>query len=394
MDADGELWADGDVTMLGGQPGQALPFDPRAALPLARQQTSAIPLLAALPFADANRAAPLAPPPPEPVRISVSPAWVGMHPDPSRKDDRPATPLLPSRPAAELEEAAREGAAAASTAALPPLVERPNPSRARLLADDPPSAPRELVDVLYAPKGVAADLRRASTKGCCGDRHASSSTSSSQDPRLAAQHAMSHAGPRSADELFSALTSAFRQGASPPVVAISGALSLALDEIASFKATLALATAFLRSDPLHAELLAQADRLDTVSGDLPEDTLVFMRGRLEEALRRMTKNAQLEMSRDRSLLEKRRLAACDVLGGRRLRASLRSGTGRDISCYLPPEVASYLPLGRSFQALLVATVHLAPEGAGQVCLDVLSLGRPALEGPPSESVARARRTGA
>ncbi|MBL8742021.1 MAG: hypothetical protein JNK04_13030 [Myxococcales bacterium] len=385
MVASVDLEADGDVTMLGGEAGQALPFDPRGPLPLARQETTALPVVSALPFMVGGVAPVPAQLPVEPRRVIESPAWVGMHPDPTRRDERPPVSMIPARPAVELERAARDGAAAASTAALAPVPSLVEPPRIKLLEEDTSPPPLELIDVIYAPKTIAGELRRVSS--CCGGLHAPGATAAAQDPRRALHHAMSHARARSADDLAGELMSVLRRGGPPPVVVIAGVLSVAFDELASFKATLALATAFLRSEPQHAELLAHAGRLAEVAVELPDETLAFMRARLEEALRRTSKSAQLELARDKSLLERRRLASCEVLGGKRLRAALRSAPGRDIPCFLPVDAAAALPLSRTFPSIAVATVQSSPEAAGAVCLDVHSLGRPLGEGSAADMTA-------
>lgn len=307
-----------------------------------------------------------------------------MHPDPTRRERTPSPPP-PPLPVAELHLAAREGALAVSNAAVGSAAPVRPTSNVRYLEDDERDPPRfEPIDVIFAEASSAPALRQIALpkkSSCCGShRLGQPAAQAVKDERSSAHHAMCHATQRSSHELHQELTQSLARGDAPPMIAIYGSLNLVLDELAVFRATLALAKAFLAPDPAHAELISQATRVDEVAGELPTETLVHARHRLDEALRRTTKGPQLELSRDRSLVERRKIAETQALGERRLRASLRVSSGPEIPCFLPISSAASLPLARTFSAVLVARVRVAPDpNMGVVALEVLAVGRPVKE---------------
>lgn len=399
------------ATLLGGDAGApALPFDPHApASPAPRYLTAAEAMSAGtiaftppsssppLPFrrpgSDAPPPAPPAPPsppppppPPLPVMLRERAIWEGEAIDPSRTP--PARVLsFAAESRGTLDDATSRGVVAASNAAaavraapdvrLPEVA--PQPSRVRWIDDEVGGATLLPVEVLFAPTSPSSALRRASAAhvGCCGVTRLPAITDAAtpKDERAAAQHAMSHAAPRSPAELQRELESALSSGAALPSFALTGTLTLSLDPAEIFKVTHALARTFL-AETIHGELLALASRVGAELGALPIETISQITSRLEDAVRAQARNLAIETMREQSVLSRRRYLEAPVFGETRIVARLRLSSGGDLPCFLPVTAGASLPLSRVFHAHVVAVVRTAPwPGDGAIALDALALGR-------------------
>ena len=168
----------------------------------------------------------------------------------------------------------------------------------------------------------------------------------------------------------------------PPLVALTGELSLPFDALEHLRATAAVMTPLLGDDRKLGEALGSVDEL--IASPLAAASFEPVQ-KMHEHLRRTYRETRRTVSLEqldeivtRSLLEQRKYQRRTLLGGRWIRALLTtSGSREAVPCYLPDALASDLPMMTAFRARVLAETHVRLDQyeTARFALRAVTLGR-------------------
>lgn len=171
-------------------------------------------------------------------------------------------------------------------------------------------------------------------------------------------------------------------GLVPPLVLVSGELSMEFDEGETLKATLGAVAPYAATDT--GTLKATYDRVVEAfrstwvqsSGSVLQELTSQLRAAFIDA-RRGTREGSLDAHIERALLEGRHYRKLTAFGQMRLRAWLSSGSSQRLAVYLPEPLAKDLPSFAMFPVRMVAEVRPATSATdvGVAILRALALGR-------------------
>ncbi len=168
-----------------------------------------------------------------------------------------------------------------------------------------------------------------------------------------------------------------------PIVLIAGELSTPFDEVETLKATINTASPLVATDEGLRTAIDDAQAFlklpaESSSAAVTESFSTRIR-RAFSASKRPVANGYLEAQTERALLEKRHYQRRDVLGGSRLRTTLRlphAGKTLQYVTFLPESARTQLPLAARFRVRLIARVHLPFDPAEpELVLEALALAR-------------------
>ncbi len=151
----------------------------------------------------------------------------------------------------------------------------------------------------------------------------------------------------------------------PTIIAVSGELDVAFDEVAELEATIAIvAPLALQDEPLKILLASAKEFLAAPATARPGDVATTITARLEEAMGKSKRMSvpQLAAHRMRVLLEQRRYRVRSVFGGEHVQAKLDLAPGDDRRANKPPvylarAAASCLPLAQRFRVRMLAEIR-------------------------------------
>jgi len=180
-------------------------------------------------------------------------------------------------------------------------------------------------------------------------------------------------------ELQDALLQRLLDELEPPVVAISGELTVAYDEIETLLIMRSMARAAAWGDRAIDEVLDSIDKVADRPAALPVESAVMLRTRLDAALEQSgrARDEQLQTAVQRTLGEQRAYQRRHVFGSLRVRGGVATGKPPDVIAYLPEAAAAQLPLHRIVSVCLLGVVRGVqdPKEACPIAVDVIALAR-------------------
>lgn len=173
-----------------------------------------------------------------------------------------------------------------------------------------------------------------------------------------------------------------------PLCVVGGDLLLAFDPVESLRAMVAAASHFTGGDKKLKEVVDAAAEAAGDDKRIATTLVETLASRIRQAFAsapRGVAHDYLDTSAERLLLDDRKYARRNVLGGPHICAELYGEAGAPMPTYLDANLADRLPLFRRFRVRLLAEPHPPqdPTDAGYVALKVLALSRvvPRRRGP-------------
>lgn len=314
---------------------------------------------------------PKAPKAPEPNPISKAAEGKGWRPAPRPAPSAPEGPALSALSASN---AAADASSTARGAAAPP----PRPSS--------PAAP--LIEVLFYEPDLPARVK-ARYKPIFAARRAPQDDEGIAADKLKELRAKREVGialaggePLRKEALEEAFQGGFQEGVLvPPLVLVSGEITLPFDEAKELDAVVSAAAPFADGDKALLEVLEDAKtalKAPRVSG--PSTVTAGIAARIVDVFSRGKRRLPpryLEEHTERLLLDERPYQRRTLFGEPLLRAVIAVDGGGALPAYLPERVRDDLPLFQRFRARIFAEARARADRAESepVALRVLALGR-------------------
>jgi hypothetical protein len=309
-----------------------------------------------------------------------------------------AAALRPPAASGPVKHAVQLGAAAASDAAAGAREPAPGEDGPRAA---PAPAPRasararldRYVDLLWfdksAPKRIRAQAGWAETLRDSSDGGAWLTTDEAHEPlqqvraRRDVVRALMRVEPVDDNGVLRALADAVdEEGALvPPLVVVSGEITLSFKEIDTLKATTAAVSQVMGTDKRLRELVDLATELLQSEWKCTRATAESTTNLLREALGQSARSlpaGYLDLNVERELLEQRCYQKRVVLGEKRIRAAITpEGRGTPIPAYLPEHLEAELPLFQRFRGAVIAEVRAQQDQfeSSPLALVVLAIAR-------------------
>lgn len=173
-----------------------------------------------------------------------------------------------------------------------------------------------------------------------------------------------------------------------PLCVVGGDLLLAFDPVESLRAMVAAASHFTGGDKKLKEVVDAAAEAVGEDKRIATSLVESLSSRIRQTFAsapRGVAHDYLDSTTERMLLDERKYARRNVLGGPHIYAELYGDTGAPMPTYLGANLADMLPLFRRFRVRILAEPHPPqdPTDAGHVALKALALSRvvPRRRGP-------------
>ncbi len=165
-----------------------------------------------------------------------------------------------------------------------------------------------------------------------------------------------------------------------PLCVVGGDLMLAFDPVESLKAMIDAASHFAAGDKKLKDVVDAAAATVGEEKRIAPTLVETLSSRIRQAFAsspRGVAHDYLDVTVERVLLDERKYARRNVLGGPHIVAELYGETGAPMPTYLGANLADTLPLFRRFRVRLLAEPHPPqdPTDAGHVALKALALSR-------------------